>query len=155
MILDYSYFGVNDDTLQLDPLDAMKFGRTLNQLLTRIHRANDRFGPVHLLKIDLADGFYRLWLRPEDTFWLMVLIPSRPCEPLLVSISLTNPIGWHSSLSNFYACTETMVDLANAALQDPAKKQRACVIGHHFDTLLETKPADASAAPAPDPRNPL
>ena len=73
MISDYSYFGVNGDTLQLATLDAMQFGRTLHRLLAKIHRANDIFRPVHLSKIDLADGFYRLWLRPEDTFRLAVL----------------------------------------------------------------------------------
>ena len=58
MVSDYSYFGVNNDTLHLAPLDAMQFGRTLNRLLAKIHRANDRFGPVHISKIDLVDGFY-------------------------------------------------------------------------------------------------
>ena len=58
MISDYSYFGVNDDTLQFAPLDAMQFGRTLIRLLTKIHCANNRFRPVHMSKIDLADGFY-------------------------------------------------------------------------------------------------
>ena len=60
MIFDYSYIGVNDDTLQLAPLNAMQFGRTLNHLLAKIYRANDRFGPVHMSKIDLADGIYQL-----------------------------------------------------------------------------------------------
>ena len=81
MISDYSYFGVNDDTLQLAPLDGMQFGQTLNHLLAKIHRANDRFGPGHMSKIDLADGFYRLWLQPKATFWLAVLFSSRPGGP--------------------------------------------------------------------------
>ena len=122
MISNYIYFSVNNDTLQLAPLDAMQFGRTLNHPLAKIHHANDRFGPVHMSKIDLADGFYRLWLRPEDTFRLVVLFPSRPGEPPLVGIPLTNLMGWSSYLPNFCACTETVADLANNALQDPAQK---------------------------------
>ena len=67
MISDYSYFDVNQETLNLGPSDAMQFGRTLWRLLYRIHRANSRFGPVYLSKVDISDGFYRLFLRPEDT----------------------------------------------------------------------------------------
>ena len=60
IIADYSSFGVNDDTAQLAFKEAMQFGKTLKILLRRIHRANERFGPVYLSKIDLSDGFYRL-----------------------------------------------------------------------------------------------
>ena len=60
MIAGYSYFGVNDDTAQLAFKEAMQFGKTLKRLLQQIHRANERFGPVYLSKIDLSDGFYRL-----------------------------------------------------------------------------------------------
>ena len=73
MISDYSFFGVNAETLQLAPMEAMQFGRTLKRLLQKIHRANDRFGPTCMSKIDLSDGFYHLWLRPEDTIHLAVL----------------------------------------------------------------------------------
>ena len=58
MISDYSYFDVNQETLNLGPSEAMQFGRTLWRLLYRIHRANSRFGPVYLSKVDLSDGFY-------------------------------------------------------------------------------------------------
>ena len=57
MISDYSFFCINSNTVPLASPEAMQFGQTLNQLLQRIHRANDVFGPVYMSKIDLSDGF--------------------------------------------------------------------------------------------------
>ena len=79
-IADYSYFGVNDDTVPLAPPEAMQFGRTLPRLLTKIHNANPRFGPVYLSTVDIADGFYRLNLRAQDALRLGVIFPTRPGE---------------------------------------------------------------------------
>ena len=93
MISDYSFFGVNYDTVPLAPPEAMQFDQTLKQLLQRIHCANGVFGPVYMSKIDLSNGFYRLWLRPEDTVKLAVLFLSRQGEAPLVGIPLTNPMG--------------------------------------------------------------
>ena len=92
MISDYSFFGVNDDTVPLAPPETMQFGQTLKQLLQRIHHANDVFGPVYMSKIDFSDGFYWLWLQPEDMLKLAVLFPSRPGEVPLTGILLTNPM---------------------------------------------------------------
>eukprot|EP00536_Pseudo-nitzschia_multiseries_P018007 jgi/Psemu1/53700/gm1.53700_g len=93
MISDYTYSEVNQDTIPLAPAEAMQFGRTLPRLLHKLHHANNRFGPVYMSKIDLADGFYRVRLHPEDTMNLGVLFLARPGEPPLVGIPLTNPMG--------------------------------------------------------------
>ena len=93
MISDYSFFGVNDNTIPLAPPETIQFCQTLKRLLQRIHCANDVFGPVYMSKIDLSDGFYWLWLQLEDTLKLAVLFPSRPGEAPLVGIPLTNPMG--------------------------------------------------------------
>ena len=125
MISDSSYYCVNADTFNIAPSEAMQFGRTLWRLLYRIHHANSQFGPVYMSKVDLSDGFYRLWLRPEDTHRLAVLFPSRKNEPALIGIPLTNPMGWVSSPPNFSACTETVCDMANADLKDVETLQLA------------------------------
>ena len=104
MMSDYSLFGVNDNIVPLAPPEAMRFSQTLKRLLQRIYRANDVLGPVYMLKIDLSDGFYCLWLRSEDTLKLAALFPSRPGEEPLVRIPLINPMGWCSSPPNFSAC---------------------------------------------------
>ena len=77
MISEYTYFEVNAETLQLAPLDDMQFSRTCHCLLGKIHRSNDHFGPVYISKTDLSDGFYHIWLNPEDTLHLAVLFPSK------------------------------------------------------------------------------
>ena len=58
MILDYTFFGVNNKTAELAPKEAMQFGQTLWRLLYCIRHADPAFGPVYISKIDLADGSF-------------------------------------------------------------------------------------------------
>lgn len=37
---DYSFFGINDETTQQAPAEAMQFGRALQRVLQQTHRAN-------------------------------------------------------------------------------------------------------------------
>ena len=64
-IVDYTFHGVNADTVPLTAPEAMQFGRALPRLLEAIGRADGRHGPVHLIKVDVADGFYRIHLNPS------------------------------------------------------------------------------------------
>lgn len=144
-IVDYSYFDVNADTVPLAAKEAMQFGRALVRLLHRIHRSNARYGPVYMSKIDLSDGFYRLWLRPQDTIRMAVLLPTREGEEPLVAIPLTNPMGWTESPPNFSACTETVADLANVGINDPIESQDAQTTPHRLDVISETPPPTTAA----------
>jgi hypothetical protein len=72
-ISEYSFFGVNDDTIPLSPSEAMQFGRALQRILHAIARSDPRLVPVYLSKINIADGFYRISIRSED-------IPSLGCS---------------------------------------------------------------------------
>ena len=69
--------------------------RTRSQrVFTTIVHADPRYGPVHLAKIDIADGFYRMWLHLEDIVKLGVAIPTAPgCLPV-VAFPLALPMGW-------------------------------------------------------------
>jgi hypothetical protein len=58
LIVDYSFYEVNSETVPLGPQDAMQFGRMLERILRLVRNANERYGPVYLGKVDLADGFY-------------------------------------------------------------------------------------------------
>ena len=62
--------------LVLAPPKAMQFGRALKRVLQRIYKANPKFGPVYLSKIDISDGFYRIAVRTEDVSKLDVLFPT-------------------------------------------------------------------------------
>ena len=93
-------------------------------------------------KVDLSDGFYRLWLRPEDTHRLVVLFPSRKNEPTLVGIPLTNPMGWVFSAQKNLACTETVCDMVNVDLKNVESMRHTWITLHRLDVVSETRPAD-------------
>jgi hypothetical protein len=137
-IVDYSFYGLNDETLRLAPREAMQFGRALERILRQIVQANPKFGPVNLIKIDLADGFYRVWVRTEDIPKLGVSFPQLEGEEPLVAFPLSLPMGWTESPPYFCSVTETVADVANERLfrwRNPPS--------HHLE-------ADAdSSAPAP------
>ena len=134
-ISDYTFSSVNQDTSPLAPLDAMQFGRTLHRLLRHIIRANPRFGPVYLSKLDIADGFYRIWLLPRDVPKLGVLFPRCTGEEPLIGFPLTLPMGWIHSPPYFTAATETITDLANRITRT---QQHA--MPHHLEPLADTPP---------------
>jgi len=114
-IVDYTFSGVNGNTVLLAPNEAMQFGRALQRLLSKILHADPRFGPVYICKINIADGFYRIWLLPWDIPKLGVLFPTPPGTPPLIAFPLTLPMGWVESPPYFSAATETIADLANTA----------------------------------------
>jgi len=113
LIVDLSFWGVNDATARLAPSEAMQFGRTLERLLYRIRHADPQYGPVYMSKIDISDGFYRVRLAPDDALSLAVVLPQVPGEPPLVAIPFSLPMGWVESPPYFCAVTETAADVAN------------------------------------------
>ncbi len=119
VIVDYSFANINADTIPLAPMESMQFGRTLDRVLHRIHHANRRFGPVHLIKVDIADGFYRLLVASSHIPALGVVFPHLPGEEPLVAFPLVLPMGWVSSPPYFCALTETAADIANSHLCNP------------------------------------
>ncbi|KAL3943053.1 MAG: hypothetical protein SGARI_000071, partial [Bacillariaceae sp.] len=116
-IVDYSFSGLNGETISLAPDEAMQFGRALERIITQIVRADKRFGPVKFIKIDIADGFYRVWVRADDIPKLGVAIPSLDGEEPLVAFPLALPMGWTQSPPYFCALTETVADIANERLR--------------------------------------
>ena len=75
-IVDYSWWDVNEDTLPLAAMESMQFGHALERILQEILIANPAFGPVHLIKLDISDGFYRIALNVNDIPKLGVAFPS-------------------------------------------------------------------------------
>ena len=89
---DYSYFKTNAETLPVDCLSAMQYGRALDRLIHEIVYADPALGYVYLLKADVSDGFYRIWLRPEDAPKLGLIFPSGEEEEQMLAIPLTLPM---------------------------------------------------------------
>ncbi|KAI2489281.1 hypothetical protein MHU86_25315 [Fragilaria crotonensis] len=146
LIVDYSYSGINSETLPLAPKEAMQFGRALQRVMTTIVHADcGRYGPVYLAKIDIADGFYRVWLQVADIPKLGVALPTALDCPPLVAFPLALPMGWVESPPYFTALTETACDLANAALRRrPAPLQ--LTTAHRLEAVANTPPTDAPDA---------
>jgi hypothetical protein len=137
-ICDYSFFLVTLETIPLAPSEAMQFGRALWRVLSAIHHADPRVGPVYLSKIDIADGFYRIGVNDVDVAKLGIVVPTKPGEPQVIGFPLVLPMGWMQSPPLFTAATETVADIANQALQHSAQ---SCP--YRLDVLSE------SVAPPP------
>ena len=135
-ICDYTFHSVNADTVPLAPPEAMQFGKALLRVLQRIVDADPRFGPVFLAKLDISDGFYRIWLLPRDSMALGLAFPQQDGQPQLLAFPLALPMGWVLSPPYFCAVTETVADLANASMQD---LQHAPP--HRLENLAQTIPA--------------
>jgi hypothetical protein len=143
-IVDYTFSGVNQETVRLAPAEAMQFGRTLERLINQVVRADPRYGPVQFFKIDIADGFYRVWLTIHDIPTLAVVIPSMPNEPELIALPLALPMGWTQSPPAFCAVTETIADLTNERLH----RNRRWPPPHRLEQLSNTLgPDDAVDLP--------
>ena len=118
IIVDYTFWGINEDTVPLAPSESMQFGRALERILHKIRRANRRFGPTYMIKVDIADGFYRLFVSAPTTATLGVVFPQHADEEPLIAFPLVLPMGWVGSPPFFCALTETATDLANRRLRE-------------------------------------
>lgn len=154
-IVDYTFSGVNKDTLQLAPQEAMQFGRTLDRLLQHLSEIDPRHGPVYLIKLDISDGFYRMHLHPSDIPLLGVIMPSTKGADPRIAFPLTLPMGWVQSPPWFCTATETAADLANSWIQ-----HRVPATPHRLEQLANTPtavtdshstPKAAQAPPVPAP----
>ena len=134
LIVDYSFSQVNQETVRMAPPEAMQFGRALQRVLTNIVHADAQFGPCKLAKIDIADGFYRMWERSVDIPKLGVILPNNG-GPLLVAFPLALPMGWVESPPYFTTMTETACDLANAAV-----KSNSLGLPHRLKAAAATPP---------------
>ena len=96
----------------------MQFGHVLDRILCEILFTDPKLGPVYLMKLDIADGFYQINLSINDIPKLGVVFPSHQGEEPLVALPLVLLMGWKNSPPVFCAATETSADLANRRLQD-------------------------------------
>lgn len=138
-IVDYTFSDVNDETQALSPKESMQFGKALPRLLQKIRFADPSLGPVYILKVDVADGFYRIWVEAQSVPSLGVCFPNLPGEEALVAFPLALPMGWTESPPYFCAFTETIADLANAHIN-----QRADPLPHRLEREAATVPPPPS-----------
>ena len=94
---DWGWPSVNESTLPHAPPESMQFGRALDRVLYQVRHSNPKFGPPRLCKHDIKDGFYRMFLRPEDCPRLALVLPRYENEPQLVAIPMSSTMGWGQS----------------------------------------------------------
>ena len=111
----------------------MHFGHALQRILQRMYNADPRHGPIYMMKVDIADGFYCVGLAPEDVPSLGVCLPPGPDGKTLVASPLVLPMGWVEPLPQFCAVTETVADLANTTLREQTPRLRT---PHQLDQVL-------------------
>jgi hypothetical protein len=116
----------------------MQFGKAPERILAQIVAANPAHGPVQLIKVDIADGFYRVWLNLSDIPKLAVSIPSLKGEEPLLAFPLVLPMGWTKSPPCFCAATETVTDVANRRALNNWKPSP-----HRLDEAADSVPDDA------------
>jgi hypothetical protein len=156
IIADYSFFGLNNETIRMAPREAMQFGKALQRILQTIVDANPDHGPVNLIKVDISDGFYRIWLNLHDIPKLAVSLPPLLGEEPLLALPLLLPMGWTESLPNFCTATETVADVTNQRLvnhwkppphrlEEMADLQILENDRHRQNSLKDRDPIDATA----------
>ena len=155
-IVDYTWSGVNPETLPLAPGEAMQFGHALERYLREILLADPELGKVYLAKFDISDGFYRIHLNVDDIFKLAVVFPTPKGQPALVALPLVLPMGWKNSPPIFSAFTETAADIANANLNTASTphplESHAAVCDDSASTATLSSPNQhANTGPIPPP----
>jgi hypothetical protein len=147
IIIDYTYSGINEDTLCLTPQEVMQFGCALQCILETILHTNLWYGPVYLIKVDIADGFYCIWVSTANIPKLGIIFPTLLDTEPLMAFPLVLLMGWKESPPYFCATTKTTIDLTNQAAEssDPPP--------HRLDTLANTQPPPLDPGPV-DPPSP-
>jgi hypothetical protein len=148
-ICDYSFFLVNLDTIPLAPAESMQFGRALWQILSTVHHGDPHLGPIFLSKIDIADGFYRIWVNVNDVPKLGVVVLTLPGQPQIIGFPLVLTMGWMQSPPLFTAATETAAGLANQELRasKPAQPHRLDIVSESKGTVPELAPGAPTVPP--------
>jgi hypothetical protein len=127
-------------------MEAMQFGRALERYIRKIVHADPRFGPVKMIKVDLADGFYRVWVNAPNVIKLGVAFPNLAGEEPLIAFPIALPMGWTNSPPCFCAATETIAVISNEHIVNWRNPKP-----HRLETLAETEPPPAMAILQPPP----
>jgi hypothetical protein len=99
------------DTIPLAPIEYMQFDPALWRLLQQISEVGPRLGPVHLSKIDIADGLYCIWISSDNVPKLGIMFTGASGDEPLIGFPLVLPMGWMQHPHLFTAVAETVTDL--------------------------------------------
>ena len=114
--MDHTWFGMNNYTVTKLPPKVMQFSGALSCILWLLCHTSPNEGLVYMAKFDISNGFYHLFLEPDDALKLAILMPKYDGKPQLVAVPLSLMMYWVSSPPTFCAVSETATDIANASL---------------------------------------
>ena len=86
VIVAHTWFRVNKHTVVELPSEVMQFRGALSQILWLLHHANPSHGPIYMAKYDISNGFYQMFLDPEDLLKLSILMPHYEGEPQHIAV---------------------------------------------------------------------
>ena len=121
-----------------------------------IYHADPHWGPVHLAKIDISDGFYNVTVNSNGVKQFGTILPTPPGhEPLVLFFLLRLPIGWVPSPPIFCAATELVVGAASASINANWRPPAHCL----NDTINFDYPSTICtllfSSHSPSPQGPL
>jgi hypothetical protein len=109
---------VNDTTVCLAPEGPVKeLGNVLPRILDFMSMvpADEH---IHFAKIDLADGYWRMIVDPDERWNFVYVMPSLPGQPVRLVIPSALQMGWNESPAYFCATTETARNVAQSWIDD-------------------------------------
>jgi len=152
---------VNPETLPIAALESIQFGHVLDRILREIILADPALVPVYLVKLKIADGFYRINININNIPKLGVVFPTLPGEKPLIALPLILPMDSKNSLPTFSTATETYADLANQrlALHQSGPSHPLDDLAHSIESPPEPVPPSVpsktpAAVPIPTHRDP-
>jgi hypothetical protein len=137
---------VNDTTTRLAPQGPVK---ELGNVLPRILNFMATVPPeehIHFSKLDLADGFWRMIVEPDERWNFCYVMPTPPGTPTQIVIPGALQMGWAESPAYFCATTETVRDVAQSWVDAPGLVMEPHVLEHFVEA---TTPARRQTSDGP------
>jgi hypothetical protein len=114
--------------------------------------ADPAFWSINLVKIDLTNGFYRVWVDLCDIPKLGVAFPSLMAKSRWLP-PLALPMSWVSFPPYFCSATETVAGIADRVLH------HGITAPHRLDDIVDTlplpEPTTTTPTPTRAPRQPV
>ena len=109
---------VNDTTTKLSPTEPVqKIGQVLPRL-PYFMATTPEDEEIHLSKVDLSDGFWRLIVDPKQKWNFCYVMPDPPGSRTRIVVPSALQMGWAESPAYFCAATETGRDIIALLLRE-------------------------------------
>ena len=94
---DYSFSNLNSETLPISAMSSIQYVWSLERLIRQVFVSDPALGPVHVLKADFCEVFYRIGSRSTDATKIGLVFFLEGEDKELAAIPLTLPMWWKNS----------------------------------------------------------